>query len=150
MEFPRELIKRKFQKNNSIPVFPFFIAIVSSQSVALLAYFAGILMLSQYGKEVGISMLFSAINEINIPHEPVGEPLSQFPWLTVQEYKEIEMRSSSGWIINLQPKEHVSLQDDHKNAPSEQLLHISHLIIGLRSSIQDWSCFGRHLTEKQH
>lgn len=83
MEFPRELIKRKFQKNNSIPVFPFFIAIVSSQSVALLAYFAGILMLSQYGKEVGISMLFSAINEINIPQEPVGEPLSQFPWLTV-------------------------------------------------------------------
>lgn len=122
---------------------------MSSQSVALLAYL-GILMLPQYGKEVGISMLFSAINEINIPQDPVREPLSQFPWLTVQEYKEIEMRSGSGWIINLQLMEHVSLQDDHENAPSEQLLHMSHLIIGLRSSIQDWSCFGRHLTEKWH
>ena len=74
---------------------------MSSQSVVLLAY-PGTVMLSQYYKEVGFSMLFSAINEVNILQDPVTqEPLSQAHWPTVQEYWGTEVGFGSGGIINL-------------------------------------------------
>lgn len=41
------------------------------------------------------------------------------------------------------------MQEDHENGLSEQFVHISHIIIGLRNSSQDWSSFGRYLTGKQ-
>lgn len=72
MELVAELIKRKFQKPNSASYqfYLFYSDHVSSQSILWLAY-SGILMLSQSYKEVGFSVLFSAMNEVNILQDPV-------------------------------------------------------------------------------
>lgn len=80
-----ELIKKKFQKPNSASYqfYLFYNDHVSSQSVILLAY-SGILMASQYCREVGFSMLFSATSEVSVPQDPVTqELLSQARWPTV-------------------------------------------------------------------
>jgi len=102
-------------------------------------------MLSQYYKEVDFSVLFSAINEVNILQDPVTETLSQPCWLTVQEYWGTKVRVGSGWIIKLGLKNTSYCRTIMKML----FQNISPMLIGLRNSSQDWSSFGRCLTGRQ-
>lgn len=103
VELPGELVKRKFQKINlgSQQCFLSYNNRVQSNCCI-----AGTLRYSHGDKEVGVSALLSAINAINMPQDPIGEPLCQFPWLNIQECRESKVRPSSGWILWLKNVSH--------------------------------------------